>query len=162
EVQAPTARDVVWFVTTAPQPLTRQDVIARFAEEYHSKVGDLFDMLLYDGALVGVGRDESGSEILYQRPVPPELPPTPGDAPITLEEVAEYVRALPVNSSLWSSSVARVLRTLDRDYYVAPGVKATEDDHRAHRSMAQRPARPWLMRDPQTGFHVPDPNSIYE
>ncbi len=160
-VHEPTAREVLWSVATSGQPATRRDVIMRFAEEYHSKVGDLFAVLVRDGALVAVGPHDETGETLYGRPSPRDLPPTPDDTPVTLEEVAEYVRALPVPNNLWSCFVARALRAVDRDYYVAPGVKATDDDRRALRPMAQRPVRSELMRDPQSARHIPDPNSVY-
>jgi hypothetical protein len=159
-VHEPTARDVLWAVATSGQAVTRQDVITRFKEEYQPVVADLFDVLVRDGALGAVGHEES-SEALYSRPSPRDLPPTPDDTPITLAEVADYVRALPVPNNLWSHFVARALRPVDRDYYVAPGVKANDDDRRALRPIAQRPVRSELMRDPQTGRNDLDPNSVY-
>jgi hypothetical protein len=158
----PVACDVLWSVAKSAQAVTRQDVIERFAESYQPMVGDLFDVLVRDGALAPVGHHGQTGETLYGRPSPRDLPPTPDDTPVAVEEVAEYVRALPVPDSFWSYFVARALRPVDRDYYVAPGIKATDDDSRDLRAMDQRPVRPHLKLDEKTRRHVPDPNSVYE
>ncbi len=80
--QGPTASDVLFAMFQAGQPVNRQDMITRFAEEYHSRVGDLFDTLVSGGRVVRAGIDDETGNELYR--------------PITLEEGGRDVRELPV------------------------------------------------------------------
>jgi hypothetical protein len=138
----PTATDVLFCASQFGSPVTREHVLGRFRQEVRAKVARLFDVLIRTGRVIPVRDDPQIGAELYQPAEPPAvpvLPPTPDRTPITLEEVANYVRKLRVPTKvIWAFRVAPELRPLDFASYIAPGVKASCEDYTSGHRLAKR------------------------